>query len=106
MPVTAFLTRPMPTCQQAGDVLILTKPLGVGVMTTALKKGLLPPEGYDEVGGRLQLGLIPDVTNHCLESPSRLTHSPSATVQSQKVLQQGPPSLDVTVVIFGCQRLW
>lgn len=34
---------------QAGDVLILTKPLGVGVMTTALKKGLLPPEGYDEV---------------------------------------------------------
>lgn len=34
---------------QAGDVLILTKPLGVGVMTTALKKGLLPAEGYDEV---------------------------------------------------------
>jgi selenophosphate synthase len=34
---------------QGGDVLILTKPLGVGVMTTALKKGLLPPEGYDEV---------------------------------------------------------
>ena len=30
-------------------MLILTKPLGVGVMTTALKKGLLPPEGYDEV---------------------------------------------------------
>lgn len=29
--------------------MILTKPLGVGVMTTALKKGLLPPEGYDEV---------------------------------------------------------
>lgn len=51
-PVTPFLTLPpMPTCQQAGDVLILTKPLGVGVMTTALKKGLLPPEGYDEVGG-------------------------------------------------------
>lgn len=37
------------TSNQAGDVLILTKPLGVGVMTTALKKGLLPPEGYDEV---------------------------------------------------------
>lgn len=33
-----------------GDVLILTKPLGVGVMTTALKKGLLPQEGYEEVG--------------------------------------------------------
>jgi selenophosphate synthase len=29
----------------------LTKALGVGVMTTALKKGLLPQEGYDEVGG-------------------------------------------------------
>lgn len=34
---------------QAGDVLILTKPLGVGVMTTALKKGVLPDAGYDEV---------------------------------------------------------
>lgn len=34
---------------QAGDVLILTKPLGVGVMTTALKKGILPAEGYEEV---------------------------------------------------------
>jgi hypothetical protein len=38
------------TFAQAGDVLILTKPLGVGVMTTALKRGLLPPEGYEEVG--------------------------------------------------------
>lgn len=44
-------------------MLILTKPLGVGVMTTALKKGLLPPEGYDEVGGCLpELGFRPDVT--------------------------------------------
>lgn len=34
---------------QAGDLLLLSKPLGVGVMTTALKKGLLPPEGYAEV---------------------------------------------------------
>lgn len=34
---------------QAGDLLLLSKPLGVGVMTTALKKGLLPPEGYTEV---------------------------------------------------------
>jgi selenide,water dikinase len=34
---------------KAGDLLLLTKPLGVGVMTTALKKGLLPPEGYTEV---------------------------------------------------------
>jgi hypothetical protein len=30
-------------------MLLLTKPLGVGVMTTALKKGLLPPEGCTEV---------------------------------------------------------
>lgn len=34
---------------QAGDVLILTKPLGVGVMTTALKKGALTDAGYEEV---------------------------------------------------------
>ena len=34
---------------QAGDVLILTKPLGIGVMTTAVKKGILSAEGYAEV---------------------------------------------------------
>lgn len=34
---------------QAGDVLILTKPLGIGIMTTALKKGQLSPSGYDQV---------------------------------------------------------
>ncbi len=32
-----------------GDVLILGKPLGVGIFSAALKKGLLPPEGYDEM---------------------------------------------------------
>ena len=31
---------------QAGDVLILGKPLGIGVLSAALKKELLPPEGY------------------------------------------------------------
>ena len=31
---------------QPGDVLVLGKPLGVGVMSAALKKGELPPEGY------------------------------------------------------------
>jgi selenide,water dikinase len=31
---------------QAGDVLILGKPLGVGVLSAALKKGLLSTEGY------------------------------------------------------------
>ena len=29
-----------------GDLLVLGKPLGVGVMSAALKKGALPPEGY------------------------------------------------------------
>ncbi len=33
-----------------GDVLVLTKPLGVGAMTTAVKKGKLDEAGYDEVG--------------------------------------------------------
>ncbi|GBG62200.1 hypothetical protein CBR_g29398 [Chara braunii] len=33
---------------KAGDDLVLTKPLGVGVMTTALKGGKLGPEGYAE----------------------------------------------------------
>lgn len=32
-----------------GDVLVLTKPLGVGAMTTAVKKGKLDQAGYKEV---------------------------------------------------------
>ncbi len=32
-----------------GDVLFLTKPLGTGIMTTALKRGLLQPGHYDAV---------------------------------------------------------
>jgi selenide,water dikinase len=34
---------------RAGDVLILGKPLGVGVLSAALKKGLLGAEGYAEM---------------------------------------------------------
>jgi selenide,water dikinase len=32
---------------RAGDVLILTKPLGVGVLSAALKQERLPPDGYE-----------------------------------------------------------
>jgi len=32
---------------RAGDALILTKPLGVGVITTAIKRGIAPPEAID-----------------------------------------------------------
>ena len=31
---------------KAGDVLILSKPLGIGILSAALKKEILPPEGY------------------------------------------------------------
>ena len=34
---------------RAGDVLILGKPLGIGILSAALKKGLLSPAGYDEM---------------------------------------------------------
>jgi selenide,water dikinase len=34
---------------QAGDVLILSKPLGIGILSAALKKGLLSPDGYAEM---------------------------------------------------------
>lgn len=34
---------------QAGDVLILAKPLGVGVFADAMKKGKLTPEGYAQM---------------------------------------------------------
>ena len=34
---------------QAGDVLILSKPLGVGILSAALKKGVLSPEGYADM---------------------------------------------------------
>lgn len=33
---------------RAGDVLLLTKPLGIGIMSTALKTGDLSEEGYEE----------------------------------------------------------
>jgi selenide,water dikinase len=32
-----------------GDAVILTKPLGVGIYSAAIKKGALPPEGYTEM---------------------------------------------------------
>jgi selenide,water dikinase len=34
---------------RAGDVLILSKPLGIGMLSAALKKGLLSTAGYDEM---------------------------------------------------------
>ncbi|MFN6962076.1 MAG: selenide, water dikinase SelD, partial [Rhodocyclaceae bacterium] len=34
---------------QAGDALILGKPLGIGILSAALKKGELSPVGYDEM---------------------------------------------------------
>ena len=34
---------------QAGDVLILGKPLGIGILSAVLAKGLLSPAGYDEM---------------------------------------------------------
>jgi selenide, water dikinase len=34
---------------RAGDALILTKPIGVGVYSAAIKKGALPPQGYTEM---------------------------------------------------------
>jgi selenide,water dikinase len=34
---------------RAGDVLILGKPLGIGILSAALKKGALTPAGYEEM---------------------------------------------------------
>ena len=34
---------------QAGDVLVLGKPLGVGILSAALKKDRLPPDGYQQM---------------------------------------------------------
>lgn len=34
---------------QVGDVLVLGKPLGVGILSAALKKEILPPEGYAQM---------------------------------------------------------
>lgn len=51
--VAAGLVDPKRVCRNATaqpeDILILTKPLGIGVMTTALKKDKLSPEGYTQV---------------------------------------------------------
>src|SRR5262245_59969343 len=40
---------------RAGDKLILTKPIGVGIYSAAIKKGVLPPEGYAEMIGTTTL---------------------------------------------------
>jgi selenide,water dikinase len=34
---------------RTGDALILTKPIGVGIYSAAIKKGALPPQGYAEM---------------------------------------------------------
>ncbi len=51
--VAAGLVHPMSVQRNATakpkDKLILTKPLGIGVMTTALKKGQLTPDAYESV---------------------------------------------------------
>ncbi len=38
---------------QVGDLLLLTKPLGIGIMTTAIKTGDLSSAGYEELIGHL-----------------------------------------------------
>ncbi|WP_333793260.1 selenide, water dikinase SelD [Hyphomicrobium sp.] len=44
---------------RAGDALILTKPIGVGVYSAAIKKGALPPSGYaDMIATTTQLNQI------------------------------------------------
>ncbi|NMG03416.1 selenide, water dikinase SelD [Azoarcus taiwanensis] len=59
---------------QVGDTLLLTKPLGIGVLSAALKKGLLDEAGYEEmiawttllnrVGARLaKMGAVHAVTD-------------------------------------------
>lgn len=38
---------------KVGDILILTRPIGIGIMTTAIKTGDLSPEGYAELIGNI-----------------------------------------------------
>ena len=40
---------------RAGDALILTKAIGVGIYSAAIKKGALPPDGYTEMIGTTTL---------------------------------------------------
>jgi selenide,water dikinase len=40
---------------QPGDTLILTKPIGVGIYSAAIKKGVLAPDGYTEMIGTTTL---------------------------------------------------
>jgi selenide,water dikinase len=43
------------TRAQPGDTLILTKPIGVGIYSAAIKKGVLAPDGYTEMIGTTTL---------------------------------------------------
>lgn len=55
-----------------GDAVILTKPLGVGIYSAAIKKGVLPPDGYAEMIAtttqlnRVGAELAKDPAVHCI----------------------------------------
>jgi selenide, water dikinase len=55
-----------------GDAVILTKPLGVGIYSAAIKKGILPPDGYAEMIAittqlnRVGAELASDPAVHCV----------------------------------------
>jgi selenide,water dikinase len=55
-----------------GDAVILTKPLGVGIYSAAIKKGILPPDGYAEMMAtttqlnRVGAELANDPAVHCI----------------------------------------
>jgi selenide,water dikinase len=52
---------------QVGDVLFLTKPLGVGILSTAQKRGILPAEGA---------GLVRDIMTQLNTVGTHLGHAP------------------------------
>ncbi len=50
---------------QAGDILILTKPLGVGILSAAFKQGKISVEGYDAlIASTTQLNLVGQALGH------------------------------------------
>ncbi|TWI11532.1 selenide, water dikinase SelD [Aerolutibacter ruishenii] len=108
-----------------GDVLVLGKPLGVGVYSSALKKGLLDADGYREmlatttqlnrVGERL--GKLPavhamtDVTGfgllgHLLELCRASGHAAEVSVDSVPLLRQARSLFEAGCVTGASNRNW
>lgn len=108
-----------------GDVLLLTKPLGIGILSTAQKRGLITPEDYDtmvegltqlnSIGEKLgkvkEVNALTDVTGfgllgHLVEMCEGSSVSADLEFSAVPLLQNVQVYLDQKAVPGGTKRNW